>query len=175
MIDGREDRQHAVAVLHQPAMVLRAGGHALFLRVVRDLSDGGGQRGQNGLKGPQAGVALVEPGRDVVAEQRDARLRRDVDMPLDPADLRFHVGTAEIRARGVNRNVQTQPAGMVGQPAGEFQRRAAGGVVVQNQLGGRNAQLVDFIQNVKMVHRPAADEPAEAVSADTGFHICLPP
>lgn len=50
MIDGREDRQHAVAVLHQPAMVLRAGGHALFLRVVRDLSDGGGQRGRMASK-----------------------------------------------------------------------------------------------------------------------------
>ena len=51
------------------------------------------------------------------------------------------------------------------------------GMVVSFEENIANGKEIsdDFIQNVKMVHRPAADEPAEAVSADTGFHICLPP
>ena len=114
MVDGGKNRKHPVAVLHKTSMVLRAGGHALFLRVIRNFPNGGGQHGQDGLEGPKACVALIKPGCNIVAKQGDSRLRRDIDMPLDPADLRLHIRAAEIRTRGVDRHVQTQFPGMVG-------------------------------------------------------------
>ncbi len=106
VVDGGENCEHPVAVLHQASVVFRTGGDAFFLRIACYLANGVRQSGKRRFKGAQAGVIFGESRGDIVPEERNSRVGGNVDVTLHPTDFRFHIGAAEVGAGGINGNLQ---------------------------------------------------------------------